>query len=263
MALIEKVATVQGHRSLRRGRPSLVLEWPAVCGRITNTRGRSDEIQQKLAEKLGVEQPDHDRGFERFNIAPSQEILAVVEDQEGRRVEPLRWGLVPSWAKDLKVGYKMINARAETLDERPAYRGLVRNAKHRCLILADGYYEWQKPEDPRQPRRPLHFSLEDGEPFCFAGLWTRWSAPDGHEVPSCTIVTCDANELACPIHERMPVILADPEGWEGWLDSAVDAEAARELLVPLPADRMVVRPANPVVNSARHEGTDCLSAFAA
>jgi putative SOS response-associated peptidase YedK len=235
-----------------------------VCGRFTNSRRKSDEIEQKLAAKLGIEQPDADRGWERFNVAPTQEVLAVVDDREGRRIEPLRWGLVPHWAKDLKVGYKMINARAETLDERPAYRGLVRHSRHRCLILADGYYEWQKPEDRKQPRRPLHFSLADGEqPFCFAGLWTSWSAPDGALVPSCTIVTCEANELTRPIHDRMPVILAGSEEWEGWLDPAFDAAAARELLVPLSAARMTVRPANPIVNSARHEGSDCLAALAA
>jgi putative SOS response-associated peptidase YedK len=234
-----------------------------VCGRFTNTRGKSDEIQQKLEAKLGVSQPDSDRGYERFNIAPTQEVLAVVEDGEGRRIEPLRWGLVPGWAKDLKVGYKMINARAETLDERPAYRGLVRHSVHRCLIVADGYYEWQKPEDPRQPRRPFHFALEDGEPFCFAGLWTIWSGPEGERVPSCTIVTCEANELARPIHERMPVIMSAAEAWEAWLDPAVDAEAARELLLPLPAGAMTVQSANPVVNSARHEGPDCLGQLAA
>jgi putative SOS response-associated peptidase YedK len=234
-----------------------------VCGRFTNTQRRSDEIQQKLAAKLGVEQLEDDRGYERFNISPTQEVLAVVEEQEGRRAELLRWGLVPRWAKDVKVGYKMINARAETVGERPAYRGLVRQSKHRCLILADGYYEWQKPEDRRQPRTPLHFSLHGGEPFCFAGLWTRWTAPDGELVPSCTIVTCDANELVRPIHERMPVILADPEAWVAWLDPAVSGDAACELLVPLRAERMVVRPANPIVNSARQEGPDCLAALAA
>jgi putative SOS response-associated peptidase YedK len=234
-----------------------------VCGRFTNTKGKSDEIQQKLAAELGVEQPEDDRGFERFNISPTQEVLAVVEDQEGRRIELLRWGLVPRWAKDLKVGYKMINARAETLDERPAYRGLVRHSRHRCLILADGYYEWQKPEDPSQPRRPLHFTVEDGAPFCFAGLWTRWSGPDGGLVPSCTIVTCQANELTRPIHERMPVLLADLEACETWLDPAINPGAACELLAPLQAERMMVRPANPIVNSARHEGSDCLAALAA
>jgi putative SOS response-associated peptidase YedK len=234
-----------------------------VCGRYTNTQRRSDEIQDKLAKRLGVEQPKDDRGYERFNISPTQEVLAVVEDEGGRRMELLRWGLVPSWAKDMKVGYKMINARAETLAERPAYRGLVRHSKHRCLILADGYYEWQKPEDPRQPRRPLHFSLAGGEPFCFAGLWTRWTAPDGGLVPSCTIVTCGANELARPIHDRMPVILADAEAWNSWLDPTADAQAVGELLVPLRAERMVVQPASPIVNSARHEGPDCLAALAA
>jgi putative SOS response-associated peptidase YedK len=234
-----------------------------VCGRYTNTGRRSDEIQQKLAAKLRVDPPGDDGGFGRFNVSPSQEVLAVVEDDAGRRMELLRWGLIPSWAKDAKVGYKMINARAETLAERPAYRGLVRQANHRCLIVADGYYEWQKPEDPRQPRRPLHFSLEDGKPFCFAGLWTCWSAPGGKLVPSCTIVTCEANELARPIHERMPVILAEPEFCEAWLDPALGAADVRDLLVPLAAERMAVERANPVVNSARHEGPDCLEALAA
>jgi putative SOS response-associated peptidase YedK len=234
-----------------------------VCGRFTNSQCKGDDVQRKLAAKLGIEQFESDRGYERFNIAPTQEVLSVVEDKAGRRMELLRWGLVPRWAKDLKVGYRMINARAETVDERPAYRGLVRQAKHRCLILADGYYEWQKPEDPKQPRRPFHFSLEDGEPFCFAGLWTRWSAPDGELVPSCTIFTCEANDLARPIHERMPVILTDAEAWKAWLDPGVDAAAACELLTPLIAERMIVRPANSVVNSARHEGPGCLTALAA
>jgi putative SOS response-associated peptidase YedK len=234
-----------------------------MCGRYSNTGRKSDELQKKLAAKLGVQQPSDDRGFERFNVAPTQEVLAVVEEQGERRMELLRWGLVPRWATDLKFGYRMINARAETLEERPAYRGLVRRSEHRCLVLADGYYEWQKPEDPRQPRRPLHFSLEAGGPFLFAGLWTRWSAPDGSVVPSCTIVTCDANELARPIHDRMPVILADAESREAWLDPALEGAAARELLLPLPAERMAVRPANPVVNSSRHEGPDCLAALAA
>ena len=234
-----------------------------MCGRFTNTQRKSDEFQQRLAARLGITLPDGDRGYERFNVAPTQEVLAVVADRDGRRMDLLRWGLVPRWAKDLKVGYRMINARAETLAERPAYRGLVRNARHRCLILADGYYEWQKPEDPRQPRRPLHFALEGGEPLFFAGLWTRWHAPGGDLLATCTIVTCEANELARPVHDRMPVILHDAETWEAWLDPAVDAEEARSMLVPLPSELMVVRPANPLVNSGRHEGPDCLAALAA
>jgi putative SOS response-associated peptidase YedK len=234
-----------------------------VCGRYSNTGSKSDEIQKQLARRLGIEQTEADCGYERFNIAPTQEVLAVVDDGDGRRADLLRWGLVPRWAPDLKAGYKMINARVETLTERPAYRGLMANARHRCLIVADGWYEWQKPEDPRQTRRPLHFSVDDGAPFCFAGLWTTWTGPDGAVVPSCTIVTCEANELARPIHARMPAVLADREAWEVWLDPVLDAAAALAVVGPLVSDRMAVRPANPVVNSARHEGPDCLAALAA
>src|SRR5687767_1842535 len=145
-----------------------------MCGRYTHTTRRSDEIHAKLADTLGVETPLSDRGFERFNIAPTQEVLAVVDDRDGRRIEELRWGLVPHWAQQLNPRFSMINARAETLHEKPAYRDLASQAQHRCLILADGYYEWQRPEDPRQPRGPVHFSLQHEEPSCFAGLWTRW-----------------------------------------------------------------------------------------
>jgi putative SOS response-associated peptidase YedK len=234
-----------------------------VCGRYTLTTRRSDEIQARLAETLDVERPPSDSGFERFNIAPTQEVLAVVDDRDGRRFEELRWGLVPHWAKELNTRFSMINARAETLDQRPAYRRLVARSNSRCLILADGWYEWQRPEDPRQPKRPLHLSLAGGRLFCFAGLWTRWTSADGHVVPSCTIVTCAANELVRPIHDRMPVVFADPESWPAWLHPSLDRRAARDLLAPLPAEGMLVRPASPVVNSARHEGPDCLALPAA
>jgi putative SOS response-associated peptidase YedK len=244
-------------------RPTCSVASAAVCGRFTNSRRKSDELQERLAERLGVSVPESGRGYERFNVAPTQEVLVVVEDREGRRVELLRWGLVPHWAKDPQAAYKMINARAETLSQRPAYRRLVANGEHRCLIVADGYYEWQKPEDSRQPRRPVHFSLEDGDPFCFAGLWTRWSGEDGSSVESCTIVTCEANALVRPIHHRMPVMLTEPAAWEAWLDPALDGRAASELLVPLTPELMAARPANPVVNSGRHEGSDCLVAQAA
>jgi putative SOS response-associated peptidase YedK len=145
----------------------------------------------------------------------------------------------------------MINARAETVCERPAYRSLVQEARHRCLVLADGWYEWQGPEDPRQRRRPVHFSLSGGEPFCFAGLWTSASM-------SCTILTCAANELARPIHDRMPVVLAESAACHAWLDPALDGQAVSELLAPLPSSELAVRPANPVVNSAGYDEPDCL-----
>jgi putative SOS response-associated peptidase YedK len=167
-------------------------------------------------------------------------------------------------AKELNTRFSMINARAETLDQRPAYRRLVaRGGGNRCLILADGWYEWQRPEDPRQPKRPLYFSLTRGGPFCFAGLWTCWSSPDGQVVPSCTIITCGANELVRPVHDRMPVVFTEPELWQSWLHPSLDSAAARELLAPIPAEGMVVRPASPVVNSARHDVPDCLALPAA
>jgi putative SOS response-associated peptidase YedK len=234
-----------------------------MCGRYTNTKRRSDEIEAKLARTLEVQTPTSGPGFERFNIAPTQQVLAVVDDRNGRRVEELRWGLVPHWAPELKTRFAMINARAETLAQKPAYRGLVRHSSRRCLILADGWYEWQRPEDPGQPKRPLHFALARGDLFCFAGLWTRWRAPDGRVVASCTIVTCAATELVRPIHDRMPVVFAGPELWQAWLDASLDGPAARELLFPLPSAELVVRPANPVVNSALPQGPDCLALPAA
>src|SRR3954447_19747817 len=231
-----------------------------MCGRYSNTRKKSDELHEKLTDLLGVSMPASDSGFERFNVAPTQRVVAVVEDGDGRRMEQLRWGLIPSWAKDAKPKFQMINARADTVLEKPAYRSLVRHAEHRCLVLADGWYEWQKPEDPKQPRRPLHFALADEAPFFFAGLWTTWTSPEGEQIPSCTIVTCEANAVARPIHDRMPVVMGDPAAWPIWLDASFDGPAACELLVPLAPDLLAVRPANPVVNSARREGPDCLAA---
>jgi putative SOS response-associated peptidase YedK len=242
-------------------RPRSYAGWS--CAAATPSRRAGRTIQARLAESLGIETPSSDRGFERFNIAPTQKVLGVVQDREGRRIEELRWGLVPHWATELNTRFSMINARAETLDQRAAYRRLVARSSTRCLILADGWYEWQRPEDPRQPKRPLHLSLAAGRLFCFAGLWTRWTSADGQVVPSCAIVTCQANELVRPIHDRMPVVFAGPEFWQGWLHPSLDSAAARELLAPLPAEEMVVRPASPVVNSARHEGPDCLAVPAA
>jgi putative SOS response-associated peptidase YedK len=220
-----------------------------MCGRYSNTRGKSADISRKMADLLGVPQLGHDRGYERFNIAPTDEVLAAVADERGRRLELLRWGLIPHWAQRDQPRFPMINARAETVQERPAYRELVEQAGRRCLVLADGWYEWQKPEDPKQPRRPVRFSLPDGAPFCFAGLWTAGT---------CTIVTCPANDLARPIHDRMPVVLADQSGWDAWLDRRLDGNDVVPLLGPLPSHLLAMRPASPLVNSVRNDGPECL-----
>jgi putative SOS response-associated peptidase YedK len=157
----------------------------------------------------------------------------------------------------------MINARAETLAGSRTYGRLVERGWHRCLVVADGFYEWIAAEDPRQPRLPLRYSLADGASFCFAGLWTKWRAPDGTVLRSCSVVTTTANELVAPVHDRMPVVLVDEAGWEAWLDPALDGDAVATLLAPLPADAMRVARANPVLNSPDHEGPDCLVAPAA
>jgi putative SOS response-associated peptidase YedK len=222
-----------------------------MCGRYSNTAKPGDPLQARLAERLRVSVPESAAGFGRFNIAPTEEVATVVRDAEGARLTGLRWGLIPTWAKHGGPRFQMINARSETVFERPAYRSLVRSAAHRCLLVADGWYEWQGAEDPRVPRRPVHFSLASGEAFCFAGLWTDATA-------TCTILTCAANDLARPIHDRMPVVLSEPAAWSAWLDPAVDGPAASELLAPLPSPELAVRAANPVVNRAGYDGPDCL-----
>jgi putative SOS response-associated peptidase YedK len=227
-------------------------------GRYSLTKRRKD-VEQEIARRLRVGLVDGDV-YERFNIAPTQEVLAVVQNRDGRRARLLRWGLVPRWAKQPKTGLTMINARAETLATSSTYGGLVQRGSHRCLVVADGFYEWIKAEDPRQPRRPLRFSLAAGACFCFAGLWTTWTGPEGEVVPSCTVVTTTANELVSPAHDRMPVVLDDPTTWDAWLDPALDAGAVTSLLGPLPAELMTMAPANPALNSPDYDEPDSLVA---
>jgi putative SOS response-associated peptidase YedK len=227
-------------------------------GRYSLTKRRKD-VEKEIAQRLRV-RPVGGEVYERFNVAPTQEVLAVVQNRDGRRARLLRWGLVPRWAKQAKTGMTMINARAETLRGSSTYGALVRRGSHRCLVVADGFYEWIKAEDPRQPRRPLRFSLASGSSFCFAGLWTTWTGPDGEVVSSCTIVTTAANELIAPVHDRMPVLLDGPASWEAWLDPSLDAGAVAPLLGPLPPEVMNMAPANPALNSPDYDEPDCLVA---
>ncbi len=167
-----------------------------------------------------------------YNIAPTQEVAAVVEEDEERKLEMFRWGLIPSWAKDPVIGNKMINARAETVSEKPSFRSAFK--KRRCLIVADGFYEWQKTDNGKQP---YHFKMRDSSPFAFAGLWETWDK-EGEKIRSCSIVTTDANDLMNEIHHRMPVIL-HPENYGAWLDQGFEEkEALTDLLRPYPSEEM-------------------------
>jgi putative SOS response-associated peptidase YedK len=176
-----------------------------------------------------------------YNIAPTQEVAAVVEEDEKRKLEMLHWGLIPSWAKDPSIGNKMINARAETIAEKPSFRRAFK--VRRCLILADGFYEWKKTDGGKQP---YHVKMEDGSLFAFAGLWETWQ--NGEEIRSCTIITTDANDLMSDIHHRMPVIL-HPEDYAMWLDHDFEEkEVLTTLLKPYPADVMEAYPVSRRVN---------------
>lgn len=181
--------------------------------------------------------------YERFNVAPTEEVPAIVQDRHGRRSELLRWGLVPAWARGLNTGLTLINARAETVTASRVFSGLVERGSHRCLVLADGFYEWVAAEDPKQPRVPLRFALAGGGSFCFAGLWTTWRG----EVRSCTVVTTSANELVAPVHDRMPVILTEPSAQEAWLEPSLSAPDVAALLTPLPADALEMKRADPAL----------------
>ena len=210
-----------------------------MCGRFTNTADPT-----KLAERFAASLPEGVR--QRYNVAPAQTVLTV-RALEGERVaELMRWGLVPHWAKDASVSYKMINARAETVADKPVYKKLL--ATRRCLIPADGFYEWTTGHDGKKV--PIRFALSDAELFAFAGLWTSWiNKESGELLDSCTIVTTTPNELVAHTHNRMPVILpVDDEG--RWIDTELAVDDARALLRPFPAEAMVASVASRRVNRA-------------
>lgn len=190
----------------------------------------------------------------RYNLAPSQEVPAIRRSQEGRReLTLLRWGLVPHWAKAETTGHSMINARAETVAEKPAFRSAFR--RRRCLIPADGFYEWKKAGRTKQP---YFIRLKDGLPLAFAGLWEEWRSPDGQAVGSCAIIVTRANPLVEPIHDRMPVIL-EPRAYEEWLSTDLtDTEGLTQLLVPFPSEDMEAYPVDRRVNNPKNEGVACV-----
>ncbi|TYO74083.1 SOS response-associated peptidase [Rossellomorea marisflavi] len=217
-----------------------------MCGRFSLIES-VHELQQQFEFDLSADlQP-------RFNIAPSQEVFSIISDGKKRRGGMLRWGLVPHWAKEAKIGYKMINARAEGINEKPSFREPFR--KKRCLIIADGFYEWKKVDDRKQPYR---FVMKDGKPFAFAGLWETWRKGDA-PLHTCTIITTTPNALTEDVHDRMPVILKRTD-YARWLDPSNQAvDELKSLLVPYPAEEMELYAVSELVNSPKNDVADVLS----
>lgn len=191
----------------------------------------------------------------RYNIAPTQPAPAIVATSEHpeRQFELLYWGLIPSWAKDYKIGARLINARAETVTEKPSFRTAFK--RRRCLVVTDGFYEWKRLDKEKQP---FYFQVEHHRPFAFAGLWEHWQSSEGDTIDSCTILTTEANDLMRSIHDRMPVIL-DPQDYDLWLDPSVQKpDLLQPLLRPYSSEAMSSYPVNPRVNSAKYDDPSCI-----
>ncbi|MBE0700014.1 MAG: SOS response-associated peptidase [Anaerolineaceae bacterium] len=208
-----------------------------MCGRYTITFSADS-----AREDLGIVQMPEDYQ-PRHNVAPTQAVAVVVNAAE-RKAEWMRWGLIPYWAKDPSIGSKLINARSETISEKPAFKNAFN--KRRCLVLADGFYEWKKGAGPKGRSQPYYFRQEDAKPFAFAGIWEFWRSPDAGEVRTCSIITCEANGLVKPVHERMPVILSGQDMW-AWLSPDQPGDLLT-LLKPYPAERMTAYQVSTQVN---------------
>lgn len=218
-----------------------------MCGRYT-LRTHLNQLLQLYAAKSQVEWKP------RYNIAPTQQVAAVrsLPDSTSRELVLLRWGLVPAWADDLKIGSRMINARAETLAEKPSFKTALR--RRRCLVLADGFYEWRT---EGQSKQPFCIRMKDARPFAFAGLWERWTK-SGSPIETCTIITTNANTLMSELHDRMPVILS-PAAADVWLDQEIEQpELLLSLLGPYPDDEMEAYPVSTLVNSPKNESSECI-----
>ena len=219
-----------------------------MCGRFSQTA--SPEI---VAEQFAVSEPPLFKP--RYNIAPSQSVAAIrIEpDTTTRKLVMLRWGLIPSWAKDPKIGSQCINAKAETVAEKPSFRSAFK--KRRCLVVATGFYEWQVQGRTKQP---MWIGLRSKRPFAFAGLWEHWKPAEGEPLETCTIITTEPNDLMTPIHNRMPVILA-PTLYDQWLDPTFQQiDALKTLLRPYPSEELTAYPVSTLVNNPRNDAPQVL-----
>ncbi len=234
----------------------------AVCGRFVSTQSA-----QELAGYFGAT-PDAEAPPENYNVAPTNEILAVVSDGEHRSIRAFQWGLIPVWAKDAKIGSSMINARGETVAEKPAFKGVFR--KHRCIVPMDGFYEWQAAttDSPlsakgKPLKQPTFIHRVDGEPLAVAGLWSAWrpkdSPADAPWMHTCAVITTAANHTMEPVHDRMPVILP-ATAWQQWLDPAEENIASLAgLLVPAPDSLLTMHKVSTDVNNVRNKGAELIA----
>ena len=220
-----------------------------MCGRYTLAAPNPAEVRGRfpIAESIEIRR--------RFNVAPGDEVVAVTTDRDGNpRGELLRWGLVPSWAKQPDTGLKMINARVETVAERSAFKRAFE--RYRCLIIADGFYEWRRL--PSGPKQAFHITRSDGGLFAFAGLWSIWYGEEDRKLRTCTILTTAASSAIAPLHDRMPVIL-DRDAESAWLEPSQPVARLHELLGGLSPSETALRPVGPAVNDARYDGPECLA----
>ncbi len=220
-----------------------------MCGRFTKKSSKED-----LRKRFGFNDTSEDTLFEpRYNIAPSQEQPVLIVSQDKRIVTMMKWGLVPHWSKDPKIGFKMINARSEGIHEKPSFKTPLR--ERRCLVLADGFYEWHKPD--KKTKIPYYFKLKSNEPFAFAGLWDVWEK-DGQTLKTFTIITTTPNQLMEPIHGRMPVILEEKDEAK-WLDPEIRKPSDLiPLLKPYASDEMECFRVSTIVNSPKNDVPECL-----
>ncbi len=219
-----------------------------MCGRFALSPQTGDIEKLVPGLRVEVDIPP------RYNIAPTQDAASILNDDQ-KAVSYLRWGLIPFWAKDPAIGNRMINARAETVTEKPAYKGPFK--KKRCLVLATGYYEWKK-EAGSKRKIPYFIRLKSQKPFTFAGLWDNWTDENGKDVQSCTLITTEANDVTSEIHHRMPVIIS-PEARMDWLDSvAADVEKLSSLLVPYEEEPMEAYEVSALVNNPGNDTPECI-----
>jgi putative SOS response-associated peptidase YedK len=225
-------------------------EVKAMCGRFTLTA----TIEQVI-DRFKIESLFEEEYRPNFNVAPSQTVLAVINDGVVNRIGYLRWGFIPPWAKDISIGYKMINARAETLSEKPSFRNAYK--KKRCLIIADSFFEWKRSD--HKNKIPMRIKLKSGELFAMAGLWEQWKSPDSNAVFSCTVITTSPNELVKEIHDRMPVILK-PEDEKIWLDPTIqDTDYLNHFLQPYDETLMEAYEVSSLVNSPKNNSIELIS----